>query len=575
MIIFTLLFLVFLLGGFFILSINDYDIKKAIRYMRVKFFSCCIKEKKKLEEKIGVVAIKKIEGDLIDIKDCKEPVESIPLDLCLSSELEIEELKIREKIFRQLKERDNFIVDGGKNKMILPLEATIFLTKSFNPLVSEDGNILIISEHKKVSDSTEFEEIRMYLKDNSVKNNKGELIYKDDESILNLIKANISKEVDTVEEKRKFTPTEVIDKDILSGKENFSSSNDIFEDTDNIESDTSNDDMFGDIDKELNNKSNDDIFGDIDKELNNNKSNDDIFGDIDKELNNKSNDDIFGDIDKELNNKSNDDIFGDIDKELNNPTVKKVEKVKEVKKVEKVEEVKKEETPPEEFSMEGNPFDEDELDFSKIDEEISLDMNELEFDDEEEEEEIDSRDSFYKKIKYRTLSIPNLNKESLEDDILEIFKNNELKEAIMNNILKTKPLIFNANKEVVFIDMKNILFAISKVYGIEYKKKLDMFNKMKIKDLSKIQKIIAEEFKDEISDLITDKKGLSKAILERDNQYYYSFGIYIMTDKFKKVLSDDDFDFFRQYPYNTEYKISDISNQTKTPLLPSMNDCEI
>ena len=48
-----------------------------------------------------------------------------------------------------------------------------------------------------------------------------------------------------------------------------------------------------------------------------------------------------------------------------------------------------------------------------------------------------------------------------------------------------------------------------------------------------------------------------------------------MSDVFKKTLSDEDFDFFRQYPYNTEYTISEKGNKTNTPLTISLKDCEI
>ena len=292
--------------------------------------------------------MKKLKGDLSDIADCKEPLPAIPLDLCLSGELEIEELKIREKIFRQLKERENFIVDGGKNKMILPLEATIFLTKSFNPLVSEDGNILVISEHKEISGSTEFEEIRLYLKDNDVKNDRGELIYKDDSSILDLIKANINSEVEQSTDRRslkRFDAEDAIDKDILDNK---SEGDDIFEkesSNKNIE-----EDIFGDIDKELSSgKSNSDtdIFGDIDKELSSGKSNSDtdIFGDIDKEISKsqkpkkEEKGDIFGDIDKEISKnqkpkkEEKGDIFGDIDKEISKSENPKKEESSKKKKI--------------------------------------------------------------------------------------------------------------------------------------------------------------------------------------------------------------------------------------------------
>jgi len=566
--IFTILVLILISFLSFLFYKNNFDINKTIRYIRVNYFKCCIKDEKKIEEKIGVKAVQKLKGELTDINDCKEPLPEIPLDLCLSSELEVEELKIREKIFRQLKERENFVVDGGKNKMILPLEATIFLTKNFNPLVSEEGNILVIAEHKEISGSTEFEEIRLYLKDNDIKNERGELIYKDDKSILNLIKSNINAEIEKSTDRRavkRFNPGEVIEKEILENKKEDEENN-LFEEIDE-ESSTNKkeDDFFEEIDKELSfgktEKKDSDIFADIDKELSfekTEKKDSDIFADIDKELSSgkteKKDKDIFADIDKELSSekteKKDKDIFVDIDKELSSNN--------------KIEEEQS-------FMIDDNPFGDEEIDFSKLDEEIS---SELEF-EEDNEEDKNERDDFFKRIKYKRLSIKNITKENIEEDIKEVFKNIDIKEAILNNLIKTKPLIFNANKEVIFIDMKNFLFALSKVYGIEASKKIELFDKLDIPLLRKVSNIIADGFIDEISDLISGNKKVNRVILERNGEYYFSFGLYIMSDMFKKVLSDEDFDFFRQYPYNTEYNISDNSNKTNTPLTPSIKDCEI
>lgn len=491
---------------FYIFQKNEYDIKRTIRYIKVNYLKCCIKGEKELEKKLGVEKVKELKGELIDIDDCKEPLDTLPLDLCLSSELEREEILMREKVFKRLKEKDNFIIDGGKSKMILPLEATIFLTKSLNPLVSEEGNILIISEHTKISNSTEFEEIKMYLKENEVTNEKGELIYKDNSSILELIKNNINKEA--------------------LARNNNEENNFIIKEKKKINSSIKNNDPFGDIDAQI------------------------------------------------AEAERDEDPFADIDAQI--AEAEKEDKLDEIE-IKEEQSINIDKTP---FEDQGSPFDDDDedIDFSKLDEEISNSMSELEFEEDEVEEVKDEnkRETFYSKREIiRIPSLTNFTKETILDKLPLVFENNEIKEAILNNLLKTKPLIFSANKEVIFIDIKNLFYALSKVYGLDAIKKMDLFEKLDIKTMKNVQSIITDAFSDEISDIITNNKNVNKVILERDSDYYYSFGIFLVTDAFKKVLNDEDFDFFRHYPYNTEYKISNNENKTNAKLIPSIKDVEI
>lgn len=547
----TAIYIFFILFLVYLFRKNEYDLKKTLRYIKVKILSCCIKDKKKLIKKIGATEVKNIENELLNVEDCEAPL-NFPLDLCVSSELEIEEVKIREKILRTLKERDNFIIDGGKQKLIVPLEATLFLTKSLSPLVTEDGSIQVISEHKKIERS-ELEEIRIYIK--SLKDEKGELLYQDDNQIIDLIKRSITEDI-----KSKQSNSQNIDisKEIKKIKEK--------EESNKIVDSKSFDPSLL--------KNEDDLIFDNKEEIKRTQKEDSSLDNRESllaEENYKSNtsdetslDSLGSLLDEELSK---------VDENLEEPTLKSLGALLNE---DSDESSTKKEEEEDSFIIEDNPFgDNEEIDFSEMEKEISAEVDSLDFGDIDEFEEEGTRENFYTKRKYISVKIKQIRKDNLKEDLESILDNDNVKKAILNNLIKTKPLIFNDNKEIVFIDQKNFIFALSKVYGMESTKVLKEFESYSMQDTITLSRIISVSMNKYISDLITGNKKVNRILLEKNKDLYFSFGLFLMTESFLDVLSQDEYDLFRAMPYNTEYKISNSSEKTKTALVPSFQEVEI
>ena len=74
-----------------------------------------------------------------------------------------EELFIKQKVIKIVSKKNQKIVDGGKEKLVIPMESILFLTKNMNPLVSESGEINI-----KVSDIDDINKIALPLEAETV-----------------------------------------------------------------------------------------------------------------------------------------------------------------------------------------------------------------------------------------------------------------------------------------------------------------------------------------------------------------------------------------------------------------------
>jgi len=128
---------IYLLISFYILykfHQNNYSIEKTF----ASIFSCCVKNKKDAEEKIGKQAVKEFE----DAGTCHHPKDLL-LDICLRENLDPDDMILRKKLKDIISKIDTTVIDNGTPKQKIPLEATIFLTKNLAPLVDEDGNITI------------------------------------------------------------------------------------------------------------------------------------------------------------------------------------------------------------------------------------------------------------------------------------------------------------------------------------------------------------------------------------------------------------------------------------------------
>lgn len=466
---------------FFFFMKNNYDFKMTIRELKVRFFSCCM-DKETVANKLGEEKAKLIQNELAEIEDCNAPT-GFPFNICFSKDLEKEEMVLREKLLTVLKNRENKRQDGNVQKLVIPLEATLFLTKSLNPLVNEYGEIQIISKHKKLSE--QLEEIMIALKDKN--NNPEAVLYKDEEELLIAIKSLL----------------EDLKEDSLLNEQEFENLPTVKEAKTIIEE--------------------------------------------------KSSQKYYSE--EEINDFLPEQMFFPPE-----------ESFKEEKKKEPIKKEEKNISPFSDSPFDNeSPFGSEELDFSTFEDQINMeidtDLSDIlaaELGDIELEEENNNEDipSFYKNLTYKTQTgIPQLDVETLESSIKKLFANEGAISAFFRNLAKTKPLVFNENKEVIFADQNNVFFAIAKIYGMDSKKYLEMFKSLKLKHINEINKAISDSLEMYISDLLTGNKNVHKFAIEKDSSLFSSFGLVFQTRAFHRGLNQNEFDFFRSFPYNNEYKL--------------------
>ena len=151
-----------------------------------------------LKEKDKVVIEKTRERNIIETKDeeeegdCKHPT-GFPLDLCLSTELNDDERRIRKTVLNKIKKEPVYFEDRNMDgsitkKLVVPLETLIFFNKELNPLVNEHGEIILSTREEEIVEN--IKSVIMELRDSN------EIIYQTDSEIVNAISEliKISKE---------------------------------------------------------------------------------------------------------------------------------------------------------------------------------------------------------------------------------------------------------------------------------------------------------------------------------------------------------------------------------------------
>lgn len=495
---------------------NDMSFDKTMKDIKKTFSNCCIKNKKEVQEKIGKEETKEIEKDIKALDgDCKEPA-GFPFDICFDGKLEKEDIELRKKLINILNNRKNVVFDGGKEKLVVPLEATLFLTKSLNPLVNEHGEIQIIAKHKQLS--SRLEEVILLLK------NRGEIIYKDEQDLLNAIKEMI----DEIDES-KAIPEE--HREAIKAKE------EIKKQIEHIEEEKEKHPSH-DIEEIVPEQ---EFFPPEEDEI---ETHEEIKSKIEEEMK-----DIIPDTFEEPSFEER------IESHNDKPAIKEIE--------------------ADPFSDDEDPFGEedDSLDLMDLNSLLEEELSDLNFEEEENQTDIVS---FYKELEYKTAKTNPLDFNNIEDSLKKLLSNDSVVSVFFRNLAKTKPIIFNENKEVAFVDQYNVYFAISKIFGLDSKKYIEKFKELKLKDIQKVNKAIAISLDIYLSDLRTEK-GAHKEIIEKEGENLFSFGFDFQSKAFKTGLSQEEFDFFRSFPYNNEYKLKgNFEIKEKLPkLITSIEEVEI
>lgn len=533
------IYFIFSLYFFYKFLKAKYDLSQTIILIKSdlkKIFKCCI-NKKNIEEKISKEKADELEKLVNELNgDCKEPF-GVPLDVCLSGDLSKEEIEIRERVIKILNKKDLSVRNGGKDKLIVPMEAILFLTKNLNPLVSEKGEITI----KVTSEMNNFKDIGQNKVDFDEKDlveqlvikmkDKDSILYQDDKDFVNMINSLIISGYDN-KEQNKETDIKLnnIEEQKNNSKENINKNEIILEN------------------KNIKEEENEVLYPDT------------INGPDEDLIENK-----IIEVETKKHNNFNEDI----------PFVPE-KKQKEEKTV----------------ILKSSPFDNDDeiMDFNSFEETSfggnsdNFDINDLLMKELEsielEEDETETTENFYKKLDYKIIDNCTLDFENIEESIKNLFKRNEAIPYLFKNMAKAKPILFNPNKTVSIIDQNILLFAIAKMFGMDSKSYIEGFKKLGKDRLKEVNAILTNKLDIYLSDLLSgEKRPTFYLIKDREDNLYFTFAFVFQTNAFKNAFNSEDFDYFRSFPYTSEYdfikKATKDETNNASQLIIDIKDVEI
>lgn len=551
---------------------NSEELGKRIRKDFSFIFKCCI-NKNKLKKHLDDKEIEKLEEDLGKIvdadNDCMEPM-GIPLNVCLSEDMTKEELFIKQKVIGIVAKKNQKIIDGGKEKLVIPMESILFLTKNMNPLVSESGEINIkVSDIGDINSRAEDKAMKRikqmvieYKDGGEISSEDAELVEAINELIEKKMNNNLSGESNYIA-KETFVPK--AEKDIVTEipvhiiEESKEISHPVIESKvvdiaakDTVDEVSSNKDI---EDSPVEKKKEEDkvvnpvpFIPDEVKDM-------EFEEVLDLSDYNPMDDLMETDL---LNHYNQDDEpeepINEIKQEV--PTNNQIVKNKEIKSI-------------------GNANNE----FINFEDELAS----LSFDDEDINEKETSSQEWYSRIDFLSVKGIKLDyDDGFYDSLRVLLSRDDVKGALARNIAKLKPLIMNENKELILIDQRIMLYAIAKLFGIDFQKHLENMKKLTIDDFKLLNKALDESFELFISDLYTENLSNHSTFFKLTNTKlgtkHFLIGIPLQTEYFKLGLGKE-YDNFRSFPFNNEYRIDGIGSKedsnTHTRLVPDFFGLEI
>lgn len=551
---------------------NSEELGKRIRKDFSFIFKCCI-NKKKLEKHLDDKEIEKLEEDLEKIidadNDCMEPM-GIPLNVCLSEDMTKEELFIKQKVIGIVAKKNQKIVDGGKEKLVIPMESILFLTKNMNPLVSESGEINIkVSDIDDINSRAEDKAMKRikqmvieYKDGGEISSEDAELVEAINELIEKKMSNNLSGESNYIA-KETFVPK--AEKDIVTEipvhiiEEAKEISHPVIESkaVDIAAKDTVDEVIFNkDIeDSPVEKKKEEDKVANPVPFIPDEVKDMDFEEVLDLSDYNPVDDLMETDL---LNHYSQDDEpeepINEIKQEV--PTNNQIVKNKEIESI-------------------GSANNE----FINFEDELAS----LSFDDEDVNEKETSSQEWYSRIDFLSVKGIKLDyDDGFYDSLRILLSRDDVKGALARNIAKLKPLIMNENKELILIDQRIMLYAIAKLFGIDFQKHIENMKKLTIDDLKLLNKALDESFELFISDLYTENLSNHSTFFKLTNTKlgtkHFLIGIPLQTEYFKLGLGKE-YDYFRSFPFNNEYRIDGIGSKedsnTHTRLIPDFFGLEI
>ncbi len=220
----------------------------------------------------------------------------------------------------------------------------------------------------------------------------------------------------------------------------------------------------------------------------------------------------------------------------------------------KIADIKDIENTVEESVVTFNPEDEfgdsllAELDSEILAEELNL-LNNSQLDSSIDIEDIsNNREDFYNNKRYKQVKdiIP-IDFDDLKNSVSSILSGTNTQEALINNLLKTKGLIFSNNKEEIFVSLESLYLAFSKLYSNS--------NEV-LANLKSLKRKAPHSFLQGINDAFDSyitKNTFSFNFKDKDNNCYWNMGLLCDSRIFNISLNETEFNAFRKYPFMIKY----------------------
>jgi len=504
-----------------------------------------------------------VDNEVEEITKKRDPY-GFPIDLSLSNDLYTNEAILKQKILKERFSKGRIYSENGETKLIVPMEALLFLNKGYNPLVNEEGEILISYEENETV--VEIKEIIESLRDSS------DSFGFSNEDIVNslrslvLLSRDLNLPIKDIAEKFKDKLNEKVT--------NISSDIDT-----NLSQDySSNANNSNDLNQNLSNAN--EIKKKSDKVVEVIPEAKDIEEKIEKEKIEEIEEDTteIKSFEKKPFNDKNKVIVEDI-KDNN------IEDTKEESKI-KIDLGDLEE-------FENNELEDNEVNNEVQDIDLSTLTNQIEGSDKEFDKEKYSDSSnigdFLDSIMWKDsdTTFINFNSNFIKSDMETYLSTGDNMKYFLTNIVKQQPLVKNDNKTSIFIDIKILVIALARLSGNEYDTNEKILSNIMTNQVPKRMNDIKIALIIKFKELDKDCKKFVSGYFEENDTLYKGYGVWLNIEVFKKCFTEEEYDFFRSFSRNSkirvtssqrlnEVKDSDKGKQVSfPPLINTINDTKI
>lgn len=486
-------------------------------------------------------------------------------------------------IIKKMQSNDRFFNESGKKKLIVPLEALVFLTKDLNPLVDNNGEIIINIKEEEDEEIRNLKEILITIRDSD------EIIYKTDEEIISSIRALF-----VLMKKENLTLDKI--KENIVGKIK-SQANELKEEAESkiikesediiISSPVANKKEIKTVDPikpkieipaEPKVKEPTIVKEDIETEIKESANPIEVDPTVDYSMENIDDSDIYGSLVEDPASLlayeiSNDYIYSELANVETNGFDNNTYENEIIEEDNKIKTVELSISDDDIFNI-SDPIEVKEDDINEI-LEIRKEVEDRLFNEENNVEDTLSIKEFLHNLPFKESStIKKVNDFRIFSE--GIFNNNEDIGVFFNNLIKLKPIIFNDSKTVFFADISLIFVAYAESFGLDFEFALRSIDKMNTSNkLDGFKEGFISDLEDYVSDLIVGNKKFSLNYFTKENVGYVGYGIWFDFSVLNFTLDSKNLDFYRSFPYENGFKISKASEVTGVKIVKDYDNCRI